>query len=335
MSNDRSRMDKRRRPFSRGAARPDSSSPSRGFTSREIAALLFEHPELRLGNDPASAQLTQMLAADPEDKDLQEMFGFIVKDRYRQFIASGDVFWGNYPPKGGIVYPADFISMARMPNGPVGVTISQTPQNIIFSGQTGAGKSSLLGNMLVAPRLLSCTRVITFVRKTNELRHLSSRSDVSRLITIFQLGDISISFLQPPPGVKDLDWVSECTNFTAQCYAIFSAHRLMTECAIQLIQNHPVGIYPTLRQLVERLAEYKPRDYFREGQYKSSILTCLSDLLSGTNGVFDCSSSSWLEVLTTTPGLAIIEAPALRQSHLIFLATYMMRWLYLRRINDR
>jgi hypothetical protein len=48
--------------------------------------------------------------------------------------------------------------------------------------------------------------------------------------------------------------------------------------------------------------------------------------------MWDYSSSDFLEHLFAIPGLAIIELPDLPQEHFTFLATYVMRWLYLKRL---
>jgi len=330
--NDQSRMDKRRRPFSRAAARPDSSSAPRGVTPREIASLLFEHPELRLANDPAGAQLTQMLAADPEDKDLQEMFAFIVENRYQQFIASGDVFWGNYPPKGGIAYPADFMALADMPTGdPIGLVRSQLTGNVGFLGPTKSGKTTLLFVLLSYPELIKSTRIIAFVKK-HELRNLVTVPKLGDQIVIFKLEELALSYFQPPGGVPEPAWNNESTRIVAQCYGRYSAQRLMGEKVNELMADHPDGTYPTLRQVAEVLNDFRPRFGMREASYKESILWVLTDLLNCTGRVFDYGSSDFLERLFSEPGLAIIELEDLPQEHLTFVATYFMRWLYFKRL---
>jgi hypothetical protein len=99
---------------------------------------------------------------------------------------------------------------------------------------------------------------------------------------------------------------------------------------------YPEGVYPTLRQLVVVLDAFKPRFGMREGDYKTSILWCVKNLLNctstGGNSIWDYSSSTFLPELYSTPGLCIIEAETLPQEHLSFVATYFMRWLYLKRV---
>jgi hypothetical protein len=239
MFNDHSTMDKRRRLFSRAAADHNCNVVPRGFTPQEIASLLYEHPELGLAHDPASRQVIQMLATDTEDRDLQEMFAFIVKNRYQQFIASGDVFWGNYPPRGGIVYPADFIALAIMPTSdPTGLARSQLTGNVAFLGPTKSGKTTLLSILLSYPELLKSTRMIAFVKKY-ELRHLATVPALRDLILIFRLQELALSYFQPPGGVPEQAWNNESTRLPAQCYARYSAQRLMGEMVNELMAVHP------------------------------------------------------------------------------------------------
>jgi len=305
----------------------------RAFTPDKIAQLFRAHPELRLAEDPVAKQLANALLKDPDDGDVQEAINAIINNRYQQFIDSGcDAFLGNFASS--FKPPDDFIQMAQAPNGlPIGIIIRQMPRNIILSGLTGSGKTCLFMNMISNRKLLTTCRIIVFVRK-RELRHLITRPDICDLIVVFTLEDLKIAFFQPPAGVADIDWVNETSRLTAQNYGIFSAHRLMNETGEKLVRHHPPFAYPTLAQIVDALEQYPPRDYFREGQYKSSILTCLKDLLICTKSVFSYSHSTFLDSLTSYPGLAIIEAPALDTKHLVLLASFIMRWLYLKRIHN-
>ena len=86
----------------------------------------------------------------------------------------------------------------------------------------------------------------------------------------------------------------------------------------------------------EILDVFKPRFGMREADYKASIIWCIIDLLNNTSiqghSIWDYSSSTFLLEFYTTPGLCIIEAEALPQEHLSFIATYFMRWLYFNRV---
>ena len=309
------------------------SAGRRRIPPEVMANLRMNHPELRLAHDPSVQALIDMMMVDPQDQDVQEVLTSIIDQKNAEYLASGDVFWGNYPEPGSIVYPDDFITLAHMPtNDPVGGTVSQTTCGTVFSGPTGCGKTSLLSKMISNPLLLTRARVIAFTRK-RELRHLATIPEIAHLVLTFQLEDLELSFYHHPPGVPDMAWNNDLSRTTGQSYGIFTAHRIMNEKGAELLENHPEGVYPTLRQQVEFLEKYRPRDYMRDAQLKTSIVGCLTDLLNCTGSIWDYSSSNFLEVLFSTPGLAIIEAPALPQQHLTFLATYMMRWAYMWRVH--
>lgn len=321
------------RQFRQSAGAGGNSSP-RMYSLEMISRLRSQRPELRLEQDPMAKLLIDILSVDPNNLDAQERLAALIDQKQAEYLASGDVFWGNYPTPGSTTYPNDFIGVARMPTGePAGFCLSQTPCSIVVPGMTGSGKTSLIKTILLSPTLLRDTRVIAFVRK-RELRHLASLANIAHLVLTFELNDLRLSFCQPPPGVSDQAWCTESARFLAQSYGIFTAHRLMTDAAAKLLEHHPENVYPTLRQLLEFLEQHKPRDHFRDAQYKTSIVTCLTDLLNCTGTIWDYSASDFLKVLFTTPGLAIIEATALGQQHLTFLATYMARWLFMWRVHN-
>ena len=310
----------------------NSKSKTNNYTPEAIARLINNHPELRL-NDPCCARMIEIAVADSEDEDIQELLQYIIDQQAAEYIDSGDAFWSNYPPVGSIEYSPDFITVGYMRNSiAVGLELNHFDRSVIISGPIGYGKTVLLSHMISSGLLLSKTRVILFARK-KEIRHFCTIPEISDLVITFLLEDVAFSFFQPPPGVTEMAWNNDLSRTIGQTYGIFTAHRIMNDVGAGLLKNHPVNKYPTLRQLVEVLENYKPRDYMRDAQLKTSIVSCCKDLLLCTGNIWDYSSSNFLEMLFTTPGLAIIEAPSLPQSHLTFIATYMMRYLYLWRNN--
>jgi hypothetical protein len=336
MFDNRGYFDKKQKRVFPAAVRTVNNQCGQRFTAEQIKRLFTNHPELRLDKDPAAQQLAHMILSDAADDDVHEMLAWIVNEKYREFSNSGwDRFWANYQIP--VTHPDDFIPVAAMVNGSdTGINVSQGPRNIIVSGLTGSGKTCLLMNMIANKdgKLIRQCRVIIFARK-QEFRHLVSIKNIADLILTLYLDDIKISFLEPPCGVDDLIWLYECSSFTAQNYGLYSAQRLMTDCGVELFKHHPPGLYPTLKQLIDRLERYRPRDYFREGQLKTSIVTCLTDLWHATGKMWEFASSNFMEVLTTTPGLAVIEMPATDPRHVGLIATYMMKWLYLRRVYGK
>jgi len=336
---DHSRKYRHPRAFRNQVSKAGNSQLMRGLSRQEIGELLINRPELRLGDNAANLHLGWLLMVEPEDGDLQELMDLVVNTQAGRALVLDDTFLGNYPPSDGICYPDDFCALGTMPTGDsIGIVISQLTGNVLLVGPTKSAKTSLLAVLLSFPELLETVRVIAFVKK-QELRHLSVIPQLRDLIIVFKLGELVLCYFEPPPGVPEPAWNNETTRITAQCYGRYSAQRLMGEKVAELMANHPAGTYPTIRQLVKILDAFKPRFGMREAAYKESITWVLKDLLNctsiggnGDSSIWDNSNSAFLPELYSTPGLCIIEAEALPQEHLSFIATYFMRWLYLKRV---
>jgi hypothetical protein len=269
-----------------------------------------------------------------DDSDIQGLVADLIRNRQITFLTSNDVWWGNYPSLGSLTYPADFLSLGQMPTGDrIGLVIDQLLRNLGILGPTGSGKTTLMAVFLSHPLLLQTTRVVVFVKKP-ELRHLATIPELGGLVTVFRRGDLAFCLTEPPGGVPESSWTNEYVRLIAQSYARFSAQRLLGDIVNDLMANHPAGAYPTLPQIAEVLDAFKPRWGSREAQYKESILWVVKDLLNCTGGMWDYSSSDFLENLFQTPGLAIIELQDLPSEHLMFLATYVMRWIYFKRLYE-
>jgi len=308
----------------------------RHLTAQQVAELMLRRPDLRMSDNAGNAELAELLTGNPADQHVQELFQLVVQDQVGQAIVADDEFLGAYPPKGSIVYPDDFLALGTMPTGDqIGIIISQLTGNVLLVGPTKSAKTSLLTILLSFPELLKTVRIVAFVKK-QELRHLAVIPHLHDLIIVFKLGELVLCYFEPPLGVPEDAWNNESTRIFAQCYERYSAQRLMGDKVAELMANHPEGVYPTLRQVVVALDAFKPRFGMREAAYKESILWCLKDLLNctstGGTSIWDYRSSTFLSELYSTPGLCIIEAEALPQEHLSFIATYFMRWLYLKRV---
>lgn len=322
--------------FRNQVSKAGSPQLMRGLSRQEIGELLINRPELRLGDNAANLHLGRLLMVEPEDGDLQELMDLVVNTQAGRALVLDDTFLGNYPPSGGICYPEHFLPLGVMPTGDqIGIVISQLTGNVLLVGPTKSAKTSLLTVLLSFPELLKTVRIVAFVKK-QELRHLATIPHLHDLIIVLKLGELVLCYFEPPPGVPEQAWNNESTRIFAQCYERYSAQRLMGDKVAELMANHPAGTYPAIRQLVNVLEAFRPRFGMREAAYKESILWCLKDLLnctsSGGTSIWDYSSSTFLSELYSTPGLCIIEAEALGQEHLSFIATYFMRWLYLKRV---
>lgn len=324
----------KKQPFKKegGGYSPKSFLHQKGLTSEQVAKLVLNRPELRLTDSEASIQLARLLVAAPEDQHLQELFQLVARNQSGKAMVAEDEFLGSYPPKSGICYPSDFLALGFMPTSdPVGLMINQLTGNMLLVGRTKSAKTSLLSVLLSYPWLLKTVRVVVFAKK-RELRDLATIPQLKSLVITLKLEELILSYFQPPDGVPETAWNNEVTKIVAQSYNRYSAQRLMGEKVKELMTDHPEGAYPTIRELIQVLERFRPRFGMREAGYKESILWCLKDLLNCTGEIFDYSYSSFLKHLYSEPGLCIIEAEVLTQEHLTFLATYFMRWLYLKRL---
>jgi hypothetical protein len=311
---------------------------TKGYSSQQIRLFLEKHLELRMKDNPAHMQLARLACADSSDPDAQEMLQTVIEQKSREAFESGDVFWGNYVRPDSVSYPSDFVEVGTTRfNTKVGFGASQTTGNIAFVGKTKSGKTSNFIGGLARNRPFLENNCLVAVVKKREMRELSVLPEVGDLVTVFKTEELKFSLLKPPPGVPEHAWGNEITRLVAHCYGRFSAQRLLSDIIADLLLHHPVGVYPTLRQIIEALEKFKPRFGLREASYKESILWCLKSLLTSTrcvdgSGIWDFSSSDMLDKLYSEPGLKIIEAEAVPQEDLTFVTTYMMRWIYFKRV---
>ncbi|OHB49695.1 MAG: hypothetical protein A2Y10_05935 [Planctomycetes bacterium GWF2_41_51] len=307
----------------------------RKSNTSELASLLTDRSDLRLNDNPANIELIKMAMDDPADKDCQEIIDIVVNRQTKLFATSGDCFWPNYPAKNHLIPPDDFIQLIQMPTGDLfGWTISQLCRNALVIAPTGQGKTTFVKNPLSNPKFLQNARIIAFCKK-REFRGFLCVPQLYGLVNILRLNELQLPFCQPPDSVSTKIWNNELSKITASCYGKMSSQRYMNIKSNELQDTCPAGNYAKLRQFVEYLENQKCHPSTRENLYRESILFSLQDLHENTEGIFDYTNSNFLEVLFSTPGLAVIEAETLASEHLNFLITFMMRWEYCKRLHNQ
>lgn len=315
---------------------PAGSHPAdRRLDSRRLSKL-FKDKQLRLSDDPAALQLARMLECDPDDRDAQELLWQLIDQKRAEATAADDDFHGYYPPKGRV--PGhDFVSFGYMTTGEsAGILTGQFCGNIGSIGRTKSGKTSFwIRAFYNNPFLLDTLLFVALTRKP-ELRHLAMLSGIGHRVTCLVNNEARIALWQGADGVPQHSWDSEVVKIVGQSYQRYSAQRLLSDIKKKMDAEFPAGTHPTLSQTLEAISSHKAHPLSRSGQYKESLLYCLADLAESTDGIFEYSSSDFLECVFSKPGLVIFEYPSLAAEHSSFMAGYLMRWLYCKRLyNDQ
>lgn len=305
------------------------------MSQEKLARLLIDRPELRPADDPAFMQLLKLAKQDPQDVDIQEMLAQKIAVAQQAYEASGDPFWGNMPAVRQSPTPAQFVRIGTTSNGiEVGLDYRQLSFTNLILGPTGWGKTTTLMAELANPDLLQSVCIVILVKKP-EWRGFLSLPEYADLVRIFQLSDLSISLAQPPTGMSKVKWINEESKFIGQNYERLAAHRLFNEALQEMCQEFPEGKYPALSQIIDAIDSSKAHGFSRRADLKESILSCLKDLYYSVDGMFEYSSSTFLEELFSHPGLNVIEAMTLPPEHLSFLSTYLTRWIYCKRLTQK
>ena len=319
-----------------GRKKPEAvASVDRGFNTSEIFEI-YNNPELRMRDNPGYVTLGGQLMVEPNDLHLQELLRLVVEVQGERAMEANDPFWGNYPPKGTVPVNESTVVVGTMPTGvKVGFEANRTC-SIGIIGPPRVGKTTLLKCLL--PPLVRRGIIPVVFEQKKEIRDLATLPELQGRVTILIHTELMISFCQPPPGATDDIWSNELTAMAAGCYGRRGAERLMRDILRETMARRTPEGYPSLCELVEAVEAFHPRSGMREAGYKESILWVLKDLMNNTggpSGIFGYSFSTMLEQLFSRPGLVIIEAETLPTEHYLFLMTYMMRWLYVRRLYEK
>lgn len=118
----------------------------------------FTHePMIRWADVQGGGALAGMLAINPDDDELREVFDLTYHEQMRKAMEANDPFWPNYPPPGGLMQPGPGdIPLAALPTGDIlSIHISALLRNVLLVGPTGGGKTNAL-RLLIAALLENC-----------------------------------------------------------------------------------------------------------------------------------------------------------------------------------
>ncbi len=304
------------------------------FRPEEIA-LIMKDPQLRMSDNPHNCALASILVNNPEDPHLQDLFRVKVQEHWAQTVQNTDPFWPNYPPKGSLSQSSSMIIAGRMGNGDVlahPLHHVHGPGNTGLIGASRRGKTSFAKQFIRQAPLRQC-RVVA-IDKKDELRDLATTPDLAAHTTVLLHTEIPLCFRQPPPGVRQTVWDDELTNLIANSYARWAAQRVMREELAKMPQQGNRERYETLKDVADSVDGLRQQRYSIEGRYIYSIGSVLRDMVHSDLGqIFSYVYSDFLEHVFSTPGLLIISAGTLHPDHYEFLVSFMVRWLYLRRLG--
>lgn len=211
-------------------------------------------------------------------------------------------------------------------NIPVG--FSPTDCHVLIAGQTGCGKSTLL-KIIFSQILLFSAQSAPFKAwlfvKAQDMRPLLK---INKDIVVARFKEIKINPLQPPPGIKPIDWASIIVDVFTQVFYLQGASRaLLIEVLNELYEkfakhNH----YPSLFDLYDYVKALKFSGFSRTAGYRESILNRLTGLLNGAMGeTFNCSRGH-IDLLANRN--IIFELLYLTSEQQVFLVNYLLSYLF-------
>ncbi len=307
-----------------------------GLQGQEYVLRLFEllqTPELRLADHPGNIALFQQAAINPEDHYLRELVEQVVENQIAEWVTSGDPFFGNYPPKGSLTLPRGIL-VGVMPTGdPIVLPFGANAGHLGIHGPTRKGKSSLL--RFTVPQLVrlgAC--VVLMTHKPREFASLMGLRALRELSQLLYCYEMMLALTEPAPGVPKDKWAVDLVDLLARNYSLFASRRLLLGSLNNLYDKSPLESI-NLERWCNYLRGFETGRGLREQGYKESGWWTLQTLYistGGKEGIFAYSRSNFLEKLFSRPGLTVIEGQSLPPEHFSFLSTYMVRWLYMKRL---
>jgi hypothetical protein len=271
---------------------------------------------------------------NPEDLHLRELVVQVVETQTAKWVTSGDVFLGHYPPKNSLTLPRGIL-VGGMPTGdPIVLPFGPNAGHLGIHGPTRKGKSSLLRFMVPqAVRLGACVVVMT--HKPKEFAILMELPSIRELSQLFYWNEMILALTEPPEGVREDIWAVDLVDLLARNYSLFASRRLLLGSLMNLYEKNSLESI-NLERWCNYLRGFETGSRgLREEGYRESAWWTLQTLFiatGGKDGIFAYSRSNFLEKLFSEPGLTVIEGQSLPPEHFSFLSTYMVRWLYMRRL---
>ncbi len=125
--------------------------------------------------------------------------------------------------------------------------------------------------------------------KSPEMRSLLS---IDRDILVVTFDKIKLNLLEPPPGVKIIEWSNMIVDILIQGFWLYPGSKsFLTECLQKLYKKfEPLRYYPCLFDLYDFIKGMKLPLVSRSARYQESLLNRLGGLLNSSLGpVFNCS----------------------------------------------
>jgi hypothetical protein len=171
------------------------------------------------------------------------------------------------------------------------------------------------------PNLIICWLLV----KAQDMRNLLA---VSKDILVVTFDQIKLNPLEPPPGMKPIQWGSVFADLWIQAFRLYEGSKgFLIECLNNLYSKYSSwGYCPSLFDLHHYVKALKFPAISRTARYQESVLNRLGDLIYGSLApVFDCSQghSSFLIKQHT-----IFEILYLTAEQQVFTLNYLLSYLF-------
>lgn len=205
----------------------------------------------------------------------------------------------------------------------------------LICGQTGTGKSTLLKILFSQALLFNKFQNVHFINteklrcwlfvKAQDMRNLLN---VDRNILVVNFNMIKLNPLEPPPGMRSIEWASIFADIWIQAFRLYEGSKgFLIECLNNLyVKYNSLGYYPSLFDLYNYVMGLKFPLISRSARYQESVLNRLGGLIHGSLGsVFDCSKGHISSLINLHVIFEIIYLAAEQQ---VFMVNYLLSYLF-------